>query len=698
MRQVPHGESPTDLSRPAIDPPPVPAVRSLRNMRSRFRSPRRHLLALTILLLQACNLSAQTPDGPETVIRAETRVVLVDAVVLDRKQQFVRDLRPQDFRLWEDGKEQKLTSFSLESAGVSQERSNKHYIALFFDNSTGGQTSQVAMRREASHFVDGFASPDRYMAVINYGQGLSITQNFTADADRLRKALNVVQSSAASNAGLVRDVPRPTVGGANNTTSFGMDVDTSPYRNLLASVRALTASLATIKGRKALVLFTGGAAMTGDLTPDVKATIDAANKANVALYTVGSSVSGGADAMPQAAPNQRLTVADIRKAMSTTPDATLLQALSDGTGGIAYATTNDLAASLGKVAIEQDQYYLLGYTPSVEAAEGTCHELNVKVARSDLEIRARQGYCTSKPADPLSGKVVGQDLEARAATGAAGNITAAMQLPWFYSQPGVAQVNLAMEINPSAMKFHKDKGKLRGEFDLAGVAYRADNSVAARFSDTVKLDFDTQQQADAFLKSIYHYENQFRIGAGQYNFRVAFTSRDQSFGKAEMPLKIDPWNGQTLSLGGLALSRDTHPSADIAAGLDAALLEGPRPLAAKGSELVPTGNNHFRTGERGFFYTEIYEPLLAAATDTNPDAKLPLVGMRIRVLDRATQAAKDDTGVKAATSFMRPGNPVAPMIMPLPTATLPAGQYTLEVTAMRETGAPVVRTADFDVN
>lgn len=633
---------------------------------------------------------AQTTGGGETLIRTETRVVLVDAVAVDKKNQFVRDLAQKDFRLWEDGKEQKITGFSLESSGVSPERSNKHYIAMLFDTSTAGQTSQAAMRQEATHFIDGFASPDRYMAVINYANGLQISQNFTADAERLKKALGQVQSTAVNNSGLFRDVPAAN----NNPVGLGMQIDTSPYRNFLASVQSLASSLAVIRGRKALVLFSAGGPLTSDLSHDVTATIAACNKANVALYTVATSSGGSADKTVTRTTNSRLTIADIAAMTKAAPDDNLLHLLAEGTGGLIYATTNDLAASLGKVAIEQDQYYLLAYTPTVDAPEGTCHELSVKVDRSDVELRARKSYCTSKPVDPLSGNPAGQALEARAATGSAGNITATMQLPWFYSQPGVAQVNLAMDIVPSAMKFQKEKGKFHGGFDLAGVAYNQDGSVAARFSDAVKFDFDTQKQADEFLKTPYHYLNQFTIGPGRYNFRVAFSSESSGnggFGKVDMPLIVGAWNGQSLSVSGLALSHETHPVADLAAGLDPSLLEGQRPLIAKGNEVVPSGDNRFHVGEAGSVYFEIYEPLLEKAAAVTP------IGVRMRVLDSATGLQNVDTGVKTVGSFERPGNAVVPVVSQVPVANLPAGSYRLEVSVMRETGDPVVRTVDFSI-
>lgn len=660
---------------------------------------------LACVLIAATSLHAQESPGP--VIRSETRTVLVDAVAVDKKGKFVTDLTQKDFTIREDGKEQKLTGFSLESSGVSPDRPTRHYIAMFFDTSTAGQTGQMAVRQEGIRFVDGFASPDRYMAVIDYNfdGGIRIAQNFTTDPDLLKKALSMVQ--AFSNSTPASASAAPTARGARGggaAAIAGPSVDTFAYRNMLQSLRSVAASLANIRGRKALIFFSGSMPATGDLLSDLAATVDACNRANVAVYTIGSGPGGSSEtasgiAAPSGGGRASRGLQMPEPAMDTMDAQNASAMLSEGTGGIAFLTTNDLAASLGKVAQEQDQYYLLSYTPAIDSPEGSCHELKVKVDRSNLEVRARKSYCTSKPADLLSGKPAGAALEARAASATAGNITAKMQLPWFYTAPNVARVNLAMEISPSAMKFQKQKGgKLHGEFDLQGVAYKADGTAAARVSDVVKLDFDTQQQVDEFLRAPYHYENQFEIAPGQYNFRMAFTSGSSDspgFGKVEMPLKVDAWNGQTLAISGLALSHDAHPAADLAAGLDVSLLEGQRPLVAKGAEAVPTGDSRFHAGEPAWFYFEAYEPLLAAA---KPDSQLPLLGIRVRVLDRATGQQKSDTGARAAGSLERAGNATVPVISSLPTASLPAGAYQLQVSVMRDTGDPVIRTADFEIN
>src|ERR1700691_3878773 len=80
--------------------------------------------------------SAPIARAQDTVatIKAESRLVLVDTVVTDKKGNYVRDLTAKDFHVWEDNKEQAVTSFSFES-DTGSSPNQRHYLVLFFDNS-----------------------------------------------------------------------------------------------------------------------------------------------------------------------------------------------------------------------------------------------------------------------------------------------------------------------------------------------------------------------------------------------------------------------------------------------------------------------------------------------------------------------------------------------------------------------------------
>src|SRR5579871_2968076 len=108
------------------------------------------LIHFTVTLALAQQPAQTSPVTP--VVRAETRLVLVDAVVTDKKGNYVGDLAQKDFKVWEDGKEQALSSFSYEDSADSH--SQPHYMVLFFDNSTMDFSDQIKARDAAAKFID----------------------------------------------------------------------------------------------------------------------------------------------------------------------------------------------------------------------------------------------------------------------------------------------------------------------------------------------------------------------------------------------------------------------------------------------------------------------------------------------------------------------------------------------------------------
>ena len=70
-------------------------------------------LALLPCLTQAQQPAAAAPDNGSPTIHAETRLVVVDTVVTDKKGNYIRDLTAKDFKVWEDNKEQPIKNFSF---------------------------------------------------------------------------------------------------------------------------------------------------------------------------------------------------------------------------------------------------------------------------------------------------------------------------------------------------------------------------------------------------------------------------------------------------------------------------------------------------------------------------------------------------------------------------------------------------------
>jgi hypothetical protein len=385
-----------------------------------------------------------------------------------------------------------------------------------------------------------------------------------------------------------------------------------------------------------------------------------------------------------------------RTIMPHIPDVTgpqeVLYDLANGTGGFVIVNTNDLLGGLQKIGHEQDAYYVLGYTPA-EAKEGSCHELKVKVDRGGTEVRARSGYCTSKPLDLLAGSAAERELENRAATAAPGNVKASIELPFFYISSNTARVDVAMEIPADSLEFQKEKGKQHSEMNVLGIVTDAQGAVAARFSDNVKLDFDNKKEVEHFQEQPMHYETQFDIAAGAYQLKVVFSSGGQSFGKIESPLKIDAYDSSKFGISSVALSRDVRKVSELDVSLDAALLEDHTPLVSQGMQIVPSGSNTFGKTGMAAAYLEIYEPLLRQQQGGNLK-----VGVDMRLVDKKTGQPKLDTGFVTVAPYIEAGNPMIPVGLRLPTDKLDPGSYRAEFQAKDTAGnVSPLRSTDFEV-
>ncbi|MBZ5516982.1 MAG: hypothetical protein LAN62_19455, partial [Acidobacteriia bacterium] len=369
----------------------------------------------------------------------------------------------------------------------------------------------------------------------------------------------------------------------------------------------------------------------------------------------------------------------------------VLYALATGTGGFTIVNTNDYLEGLNKIVKELDEYYILSYVPPSQTHEGGYHKISVEVDRKGVKLRFRNGYYDVKGPDLLAGKPEGKTLEERAASPQPGEIPVSLNVPYFYTAANVARVNLALEIPAEQLAFQKEKGKFHSQVNVLGLAYREDNSVAARFSDTVKLDMEKNDLKE-FVKRPFTYQNNFNIAPGRYNLKVVLSGGGQKFGKYELPLVIEPYDGKNFGLSGLALSSQMQPVSQLTAGIQEALLEERTPLVVKGVEITPSPDNRFKRDAKVGLYLEVYEPLMM-----NPIP--PRVGILYSLIDRKTNQPVYTSNTVPLDGFAEKDNPVIPVGMLLPVEKLGPGDYRIEVRARDAMGnASAVHMADFALN
>src|SRR5262249_9108265 len=221
------------------------------------------------------------------IIKRESKLVLVDAIVTDKKGNYVHDLTQKDFKVYEDNKEQQVASFSFgaDLAGQQSDKAQKRYLILFFDNSSMAPPDQIQARGAAAKFIAANAGPDRMMAVVDFGGSLRIAQNFTANADVLNKAVSGLRSSAV-NPNATASSGAPVMVAASGISSISNVEADFGARTMLLAVRSLAKNLRAVPGRKMLVLFSSGFSLSVENQSELTAAIDACNKANVAVYAL----------------------------------------------------------------------------------------------------------------------------------------------------------------------------------------------------------------------------------------------------------------------------------------------------------------------------------------------------------------------------------------------------------------------------
>jgi hypothetical protein len=369
--------------------------------------------------------------------------------------------------------------------------------------------------------------------------------------------------------------------------------------------------------------------------------------------------------------------------------------------------------------------YVLAYVPA-PSAEGSCHQVEVKVDRKHVNVYARDEYCNTahSSSDPLDGTKISKQMEDDAASATAGKIRLSAQAGFLYTDPSAGRVYTAVEFPPEDLTFPATQFpamKMKGtNIGILTMAYTKQGTLAARSSDLQGIyfpeeifrerhsvssqgaleDYVPAKRLDSELRRQFpdHHESQMKLAPGEYDLRVIL-SDGREFGRVEIQLAVDSYDGKQLGVSSIFLCDQFHQQSTTPHGKPEAppsTLSDFVPLVSKGLEFTPAGHRSFTKdyllkAHFLFAYYEIYEPLLSALPTT-------AVQTRMRIINTTTGALETDTGLRSAMGFMEPGKSVIPVSEQIAAAKLAKGSYRIEVQASDSTGRSTPwRTATFEV-
>ncbi len=335
-----------------------------------------------------------TPAEDDEVIKVETNLVTMPVSVLDRDGRFISGLRQKDFKIFEDGVEQKLDYFQ----SVEQPFS----VILLIDVSPSTQFKIDEIHDAATTFVDQLRPSDRVM-VVAFDQRVNVMCPMTSNRAIIRGAIRQAQFG--------------------DGTSLYEAVDFVVNRELRR-----------IQGRKAVVLFTDGVDTTSR-----RATFDSSladtEEVDALFYTIRYDTSadmyGGGMGWPGGGGRTGGgTIGDILGAIlsggnvqigggrgrgrgrggSNSPEYVrgkeYLERLSTNSGGRTFEATGiyNLEAAFAGIAEELRRQYSLGYYPEAVGKPGDRRQIKIRVMRPGVVVRAKTSYVVGQTDRNLAGK------------------------------------------------------------------------------------------------------------------------------------------------------------------------------------------------------------------------------------------------------------------------------------------------------
>jgi Ca-activated chloride channel family protein len=307
--------------------------------------------------LAALGLAAPAPQAreprPATTIRVDTDLVTIDVIATDRAGNYVRDLRPEEFQLFEDGRARKIDFFTLtDQAALSRPLA----VVFALDLSGSLKPEETAtLRRAALKFTE-LMKGESVFAALAFNNNVKVLQNFTDDPRKIERAFTRLDQFEGS---------------------------TRIYDALDRAVTMLTRQAPRNRQqrpvRRVVVVITDGFDSASII--DRRELIRRAMAAGVTVYSI-------------TLPSYMLSATRSTERVITPLDASRVVA---ATGGRDFAAdARDFTPIFKALAEEIQASYGLAYYPDIR--DGKFHEVRVSTSRAGVQLRAsRTGYTAPAP-------------------------------------------------------------------------------------------------------------------------------------------------------------------------------------------------------------------------------------------------------------------------------------------------------------
>jgi VWFA-related protein len=523
----------------------------------------------------AANSAAEVSTQEDSVLfQSRVNLVLVPVVVRDKAGKAVDNLRQQDFQLFDKGKAQAITKFSVEKPGgkmisrtpaveaapgeTAPETSSilapDHFVAFLFDD-VHIQFANLVQTREAAekHIANNLKPTDRVAIYTTSGR---TTLEFTDDRDLLRRTLLQLaplplaraggqqcpdisyyqadlitnkRDDQALNAAVLEvmsclSIPERSVAVAmaQSAASQVFTAGQHETRISLLNIKNVVRRLSLMPGRRTVILASPGFLRMSDNFEDEAAIIDQAIRSGVTINSLDAR--GLYTNMPDIAKRTISVAAEQVKQQidraSASAEADILAELADGTGGTFVQNTNDLVRGLRELSAAPDTYYVLGFSPQNLKADGTYHTLKVTVKiPPGLALKARRGYYAPKhlaSADEQAKEEISQALFSREEIH---DIPVDMHTQFFKSSGTEARLVIVSRVDVRKLRFRKADGRNADEVEIVSGLFDRNGNYLQGVSKTLKMRL-LEGTLESKLNAGISVRSDFKVAPGTYVIRL----------------------------------------------------------------------------------------------------------------------------------------------------------------------------------
>jgi VWFA-related protein len=473
----------------------------------------------------AANAPETTTREQPATFRTGVNLVMVPVVVRDKQGRAVGGLQQEDFQLFDKGKPQIVTRFSVEKSGVVIKATNPstrkvedkaptpvppgtpdRFVAYLFDDLHSQFADLARVRDAAARHVDTLGATDRAAIYTTSGQ---VQIEFTDDKAALHETLMRLMPRPLNQrtfhdcpdmsyymADIVYNRNDPTLMQVliaetiacmhlQNATGVDQMVRSAAStvfhtgqqssRIALSVLRDVLRRMSGMPGQRTIILASSGF-YTPEMQQEKTDVMDRAIRYSVVINTIdarGLYVDPEFDASrPGPVMTQVSHLKSLYERQSVSADADVLAELAHGTGGTFIENTNDLDSGYKRVATAPEYTYLLGFSPQNLKLDGAFHALKVSLKEpGGLSATARRGYYAPKHMNDEAENAKEEIREAVFSREELHELPIDLRTQFFKSTAENARITVLAHIDLKHLHFRKTEGRNNNNLTITAAVF-----------------------------------------------------------------------------------------------------------------------------------------------------------------------------------------------------------------------------------